>query len=143
MMQRGYQAAMAILGRTRDSTALMAFNDGSAIGAIRAIQDCGLKVPADISVVGADDIKFAEFVSPRLTTIRKPLKPMGAIAASTLLQRIRDENVPKENPHSTRACNTRVHGHSPALTTVLAARFHCSPQSSSVSPRRRLLSPFR
>jgi len=96
MMQRGYQAGMTLLGRTRDFSALMAFNDGSAIGAIRAIQDCGLRVPGDISVVGIDDIKFAEFVSPRLTTIRQPLKEMGAIAASTLLQRIRGEKVAKE-----------------------------------------------
>jgi len=96
MMQRGYQAAMTLLGRTREFTALMAFNDGSAIGAIRAIQDCGLKVPQDVSVMGMDDIKLAEFVSPRLTTIRQPLKRMGAIAASTLLRRIRGEKVAKE-----------------------------------------------
>jgi LacI family transcriptional regulator len=96
MMQRGYQAATTLMGRTRDFTALMSFNDGSAIGAIRALQDCGLNVPQDVSVVGIDDIKLAEFVSPRLTTIRQPLKQMGAIAASTLLQRIRGEKVPKE-----------------------------------------------
>src|SRR5437588_9559570 len=97
MMQRGYQAAMTILSRTRDFTALMAFNDGSAIGAIRAIQDCGLRVPHDISVMGVDDIQFADFISPRLTTIRQPLKQMGEMAASTLLLRIRGEDVPEES----------------------------------------------
>jgi DNA-binding LacI/PurR family transcriptional regulator len=96
IMQRGYQAALTIMGRTRDFTALMAFNDGSAMGAIRAIRDCGLNVPGDISVVGVDDIRLAEFISPRLTTIRQPLKEMGRIAASTLLQRIRGEHVPEE-----------------------------------------------
>jgi LacI family transcriptional regulator len=96
MMERGYHAAMSLLQRTRDFTALMAFNDGSAIGAIRAIQDVGLTVPGDISVTGVDDIQLAEFISPRLTTIRQPLKEMGAIAASTLLKRIHGDEVPQE-----------------------------------------------
>jgi LacI family transcriptional regulator len=96
MMERGYQAAMSLLQRTREFTALMAFNDASAIGAIRAIQDVGLTVPGDISVMGVDDIQLAEFISPRLTTIRQPLKEMGAIAASTLLKRIHGDEVPQE-----------------------------------------------
>ncbi len=96
MMQRGYEAAMVLMQHTRDFTALLAFNDGSAIGAIRAIQDSGLTVPGDVSVVGMDDIQLAAFISPRLTTIRQPLQVMGAMAASTLLQRIQGEEVPEE-----------------------------------------------
>ena len=96
MMQRGYEAAMLLLERTRDFTALMAFNDGSAIGAIRAIQDIGLSVPNHLSVVGIDDIQASAFTCPRLTTIRQPLKLMGALAAATLLQRIQGEAVPEE-----------------------------------------------
>lgn len=96
MMERGYRAAMSLLQRTCNFTALMAFNDGSAIGAIRAIQDVGLTVPGDISVMGVDDIQLAEFISPRLTTIRQPLKEMGAIAASRLLKRIHGDEVPQE-----------------------------------------------
>jgi DNA-binding LacI/PurR family transcriptional regulator len=96
MMQRGYDAAMMLMERTRDFTALLAFNDGSAIGAIRAIQDSGLTVPGDVSVVGVDDIPLAAFISPRLTTLRQPLKVMGAMAASTLLQRIHGEEVSEE-----------------------------------------------
>jgi LacI family transcriptional regulator len=96
MMERGFNAAKTLLRRTHDFTALVAFNDGSAIGAIRAIQDCGLSVPGDISVVGVDDIQLAQFVTPRLTTIRQPLKEMGAMAASTLLRRIQGEEVSEE-----------------------------------------------
>jgi DNA-binding LacI/PurR family transcriptional regulator len=96
MMQRGYDAAQALLEKSRDFTALMAFNDGSAVGAIRAIQDMGLSVPGNVSVIGMDDIQIAGFISPRLTTIRQPLKQMGAIAATTLLQRIQGEDVPDE-----------------------------------------------
>jgi DNA-binding LacI/PurR family transcriptional regulator len=46
--------------------------------------------------VGMDDIQLAAFMSPRLTTIRQPLKVMGAMAASTLLQRIKGEKIPEE-----------------------------------------------
>jgi LacI family transcriptional regulator len=96
MMERGYEAAARLLQGTRDFTAVLGFNDGSAIGAIRAFQDRGLKVPGDISVVGADDIHVAQFMSPRLTTIRQPLKDMGAMAALTLLRRIQGEEVAEE-----------------------------------------------
>jgi DNA-binding LacI/PurR family transcriptional regulator len=96
MMERGYQAAMTLIQGSREFTAVLAFNDGSAIGAIRAIQDSGLRVPDDISVIGVDDIQLANFTSPRLTTIRQPLKEMGAIAASTVLRRIHGEAVPEQ-----------------------------------------------
>jgi DNA-binding LacI/PurR family transcriptional regulator len=97
MMQRGYEAAMMIMQKSRDFTAVFAFNDGSAIGAIRAIQDVGLSVPGNVSVVGIDDIQLAGFISPRLTTIRQPLKLMGEMAAATLLQRIQDVDVAEES----------------------------------------------
>jgi LacI family transcriptional regulator len=96
MMERGYDAATSLLQRTRDFSALVAFNDGSAIGAIRALQDRGLSIPGDVSVIGVDDIHLAQFVSPRLTTMRQPLKEMGTIAASTLLRRIHGQKVPEE-----------------------------------------------
>jgi DNA-binding LacI/PurR family transcriptional regulator len=96
MFQRGYEAAAALLGKSRDFTALLAFNDGSAAGAIRAIRDAGLSVPKDISVVGFDDIQLAAYISPSLTTVRQPLREMGALAASTLLRRIQGEQVSEE-----------------------------------------------
>ncbi len=78
----------SILGRTKDFTALFSFNDVSAIGAIRALHDAGMRVPEDISVVGFDDIYGAAFHTPALTTIRQPLVKMGLLAAETLLSRI-------------------------------------------------------
>ena len=71
-------------------TALFAYNDISAIGAIRAFEEAGLRVPEDISVVGFDDIALAAFSIPALTTVRQPLMKMGRIAAQTLLDRIED-----------------------------------------------------
>jgi LacI family transcriptional regulator len=95
MADLGYHAAKELLKASRDFTALLAFNDGSAIGAIRAFRDAGLKVPKDVSVIGFDDIDQAAFHVPRLTTIRQPLIRMGELAASTLIKRIEH---PEEKP---------------------------------------------
>jgi DNA-binding LacI/PurR family transcriptional regulator len=84
----GYPYAMELLARKHPFTALFAFNDISAIGAIRAFHEAGLRVPEDISVVGFDDIQGAEFLHPSLTTVRQPLRLMGEIAAKTLIERI-------------------------------------------------------
>ena len=84
----GYIAAQKILAAKKPFTALFAFNDISAIGAIRALQEAGLRVPEDVSVLGFDDVYAAAFHNPALTTIRQPLFEMGQLAAQTLLQRI-------------------------------------------------------
>ena len=84
----GYIAARKILSSKKPFTALFAFNDISAIGAIRALQESGLRVPEDVSVLGFDDIYAAEFYNPALTTIRQPLFEMGSLAAKTLLERL-------------------------------------------------------
>jgi LacI family transcriptional regulator len=67
---------------------LFAYNDISAIGAIRAFQEVGLRVPQDVSVVGFDDIPAAAFHYPSLTTIRQPLRKMGEIAVDLLVGQI-------------------------------------------------------
>lgn len=84
----GYPYAKMLLERKQAFTALFAYNDASAIGAIRAIREAGLRVPEDISVVGFDDIQAAVFHSPSLTTVRQPLHQMGEIAAKVLLDRL-------------------------------------------------------
>lgn len=84
----GYQAAKELLSRNVPFTALFAYNDISAVGAIRAIRENGLSVPKDVSVVGFDDIREAAYHLPSLTTVRQPLREMGEIAARTLVERI-------------------------------------------------------
>lgn len=84
----GYPFAKQLLARDKRFTALFAYNDISAIGAIRAIQEQGLRVPQDISVMGFDDIPGAAFHTPSLTTVRQPLNRMGEVAAESLLDRI-------------------------------------------------------
>jgi DNA-binding LacI/PurR family transcriptional regulator len=92
--QLGYPPVRDLLSRTRDFTALFCFNDTSAIGAIRAIQDAGLHCPRDISVIGFDDIIVAEYFNPRLTTVRQPLRKMGTAAAEQLVKRIQSPDEP-------------------------------------------------
>lgn len=87
----GFVPTNELLTRSDDFTALVAFNDIAAIGAIRALMNHGLRVPEDVSVVGFDDIQGAAFHNPSLTTIRQPLQQMGTVAARILLQRIRGQ----------------------------------------------------
>jgi LacI family transcriptional regulator len=84
----GYPAVQQLVSVGRRFTALVAFNDMSAIGAIRALRDLGMSVPEDVSVIGFDDIKLAAFSNPRLTTIRQPLTNMGRIAAQCVLSQL-------------------------------------------------------
>lgn len=84
----GYAFGQRLLSAGLPFSALFAFNDISAIGAMRALQEAGLRIPQDVSVIGFDDISVAAFQSPRLTTVRQPLREMGELAAVTLLERI-------------------------------------------------------
>jgi DNA-binding LacI/PurR family transcriptional regulator len=84
----GYLATRALLSEGQTFTALFAFNDVSAIGAIKALREAGLRVPQDVSVVGFDDVQSAAFQNPALTTVRQPLRRMGMLAAQTVLEQI-------------------------------------------------------
>lgn len=68
--------------------AVFAASDSMAIGAIRAIQAAGLKVPDDIAVVGFDDMPSAASVEPPLTTIHHPIEKIGFLAAATLIENL-------------------------------------------------------
>jgi len=88
----GYPVVQQLLQQKRHFTAIISFNDIAAIGAIRALCDANLKVPEDVSIIGFDDISVAAYYTPRLTTIRQPLRSMGETAARILLQRIQGFN---------------------------------------------------
>jgi LacI family transcriptional regulator len=94
--ETGYGVTQRLIERGESFTALFAFNDISAIGAIRALREAGKRVPEDVSVVGFDDIQSAAYQNPGLTTVRQPLRQMGVVAAETLLQRI---NSPAKNSY--------------------------------------------
>lgn len=82
----GRVATVKLIERGVPFTAIFAFNDLSAIGAIQALREANLNVPRDVSVVGFDDIPSAATNAPALTTVRQPLHEMGRVAAATLLQ---------------------------------------------------------
>lgn len=93
----GFEVTRQLLQTKRPFTAIFAFNDLTATGAIQALREAGLRVPRDVSVMGFDDVLIAATNNPPLTTIQQPLKSMGETAAGTLLGLIRDE-LPKPHP---------------------------------------------
>ncbi len=80
----GCRAAHDLLARPAAPTAIFAFNDNMAVGALRAARERGLDVPGDLSVVGFDDVEIAAVVTPALTTVRQPLQELGRVAAGVL-----------------------------------------------------------
>lgn len=81
----GARATAALLAGPLRPTAIMACSDYLAIGVLQAVRQAGLSVPADLSLVGFDDMAFAELVDPPLTTIRQPVAEMGRLAFERLL----------------------------------------------------------
>lgn len=84
-----YDLAAKILARRRRPTAIFATNDVAAISVLRAARDLGLAVPADLSVVGFDDIQEARYSVPRLTTVAQPIAELGRMAVAHLVEWIR------------------------------------------------------
>ena len=80
----GVAAAARLFELPEPPTAIFAFNDNLAIGAVQAARARGLRVPEDVSIVGFDDVEHATIVSPPLTTVRQPLAEMGRTAVSLL-----------------------------------------------------------
>ena len=91
--EEGRIAAQKLLRRGKRFTALVAYNDISALGAMTALREAGRKVPEDVSVTGFDDIEFASIAYPPLTTVRQPLREMGARAAELLMRKIAKDEV--------------------------------------------------
>ncbi len=87
-VEGGERATEELLGRAPDVTAILCYNDLTAIGALRALRAGGRAVPGDISVVGYDDIPLAAYVEPPLTTIAQRTADMGRWAVERLLERV-------------------------------------------------------
>ena len=85
-IEPGKNAAEYLLDLPDPPTAVLAFNDNIAIGAIQAARERGLEVPGDLSVVGFDDVEHATIVTPALTTVRQPLAEMGRTGVSLLMR---------------------------------------------------------
>jgi DNA-binding LacI/PurR family transcriptional regulator len=89
----GYRAMCALLQRLPRPTAVCAADDVIAMGAMQALHDAGLRIPQDISLAGFDDMPFARFMSPRLTTVRQPVEVMGDRALRWLIELISQNEI--------------------------------------------------
>lgn len=87
-MEGGYQGMLRLLDKQSDITAVFCGNDVTAIGALRACKDRGLKLPRDLSIIGVNNIENVQYTSPMLASINVPLDEMGKTAVSVLLDRI-------------------------------------------------------
>ncbi len=87
-VEGGYEAAKTLLSKNSDVTALFCYNDLVAVGALRACNEMGVKVPDDVSVVGFDDIMLAGLVTPGLTTCRIQREELGERSATMLLEQM-------------------------------------------------------
>ena len=93
-IDEGFEAMNAILKLPDLPTAVVAYNDLIAAGAMDAIKQRGLSIPQDISIVGFDDIGLASEVNPCLTTVHVPKRTMGIMAVQSLLQIIKGKEKP-------------------------------------------------
>lgn len=87
-IESGVAATNKLLLQKNRPTAIFCFNDEMAIGAISLLKENGYKIPDDISVMGFDDIRFAQYVSPSLTTVRQPVEEIGKASVKMLLDLI-------------------------------------------------------
>ncbi|HXY00366.1 MAG TPA: LacI family DNA-binding transcriptional regulator [Candidatus Limnocylindrales bacterium] len=96
--EAGAQLTTELLRKGNHFTALMAYDDVTALGALRALKNKGLHVPEDCSVIGFDDVAQAGLSSPSLTTVRQPMEAMGAMSAGMILDAIKAVNQKQEVP---------------------------------------------
>ena len=122
----GFARKMLASGRT--FTAVIAFDDLTALGVVRGLTEAGLRIPHDCSVLGFDDVLPAEVATPAMTTIRQPLKEMGKEAAERVLQAIK--RIPGK-PEKSRL-------HKPCPELIIRSSTACPPghaEASSVPAR--------
>jgi LacI family transcriptional regulator len=86
--ESGYRYTEELLEQKKKFTAVMAFDDLTALGAIRALTKAGVKVPEQCSVTGFDDIALSSLAAPSLTTIRQPMEAMGGLAVNIVMDGI-------------------------------------------------------
>ncbi|MGH1492888.1 MAG: LacI family DNA-binding transcriptional regulator [Acidimicrobiales bacterium] len=94
----GHAGALSLLTQKRPPTAIVAFNDLLAMGALRAAAELGISVPDQLSVVGFDDIEAARLVNPALTTMKQPTETVGRLLVQRLLATV--NAAPDEQPES-------------------------------------------
>ncbi len=111
--ESGAHAGAGIAGLVPRPTAVFAANDSMAIGCLAALRERGLRVPADVSLVGFDDIPIARYVTPPLSSVHVPIAELGTRAMERLLQVV-ERDGERERRHDT-------------IATTLVVRASCAP----------------
>lgn len=86
--EAGFDLTEKLVRQRQPFTALVAFDDMTAFGAVRALAKAGMRVPDDCSIVGFDDVAGSSLYTPSLTTVRQPMQTMGSMAVSIVLDGI-------------------------------------------------------
>ncbi len=94
-VEGGKEAVRRLLERHPDVDGIFAGNDLMAIGALKALQRMGIKVPDQVSICGFDGVEMTEWTEPELTTVAQPIYEMGAGATRYLIDRVRGKTEPK------------------------------------------------
>lgn len=94
-LESGYAAFKSLMGAKHPPTAIAFSNDQMAIGGLKAAQDLGVRVPDDVSITGYDDIRYASFTAPALTTVRQNIGAVGDRVAELMLERIEGKRPPR------------------------------------------------
>jgi LacI family transcriptional regulator len=112
--ESGYTSMRRLLALPFRPQAVFVASDTMALGALRAIAEAGLLVPADIALVSFDDLPTAAYANPPLTTVHQPITELGSVAVRTLIMQI-------ESPHADPALVV--------LPTRLVVRASCGASS--------------
>lgn len=89
----GYQGMIKLLQLENYPTAVFCANDDMAIGAVKAIHEVGLEIPKDISIMGFDDSLFSQYMTPPLTTIKRPMGDISRTGIKLLFKLMREEDI--------------------------------------------------
>ena len=101
-IESGHAGADQLLGTDEPPTAILCFNDEMAIGVMDTAKRRSLRIPRDLSVAGFDDIRFARYTDPPLTTVAQPMREIGEGTVRLLLQILNGQTAPPESitlPH--------------------------------------------
>jgi LacI family transcriptional regulator len=94
-VEAGRHALHRLLRRPEPPTAVVTGNNLMTIGTLRGLTEAGLRIPADIALVGFDNFDWAEFATPALTVMAQPASDIGDAAVDLLMQRLKDPTAPR------------------------------------------------
>jgi LacI family transcriptional regulator len=125
----GWRGARELLALVPRPSAIFAANDAMAVGALSALRDAGVAVPAEVAVVGFDDIPVARFLNPPLTSVRVGIAALGERAAALLLAALAERSPPGAAPRRD------------VLPAELVIRDSCGASAGSIAHLARRSAP--